>query len=120
MEAPLALHFVFPRGCACVAAALTCCMGIANALDCPQVPPTSSPVWVDILSNNIDSAGIPGESFLFSGLQGNPRTPGQSLPMLVQTPASAIGAADTHTYPGGPPYFYSNSSGASINCFPGI
>lgn len=58
---------------------------------------------------------------MFSGLQGNPRTPGQSLPFTVQTPSSAIGAYDTHTFPGGPnPPFYSNSSGASVNCFPGI
>jgi hypothetical protein len=106
--------------CVCAATVLTFSIGVASALDCPQVAPTSAPVWVDIVSNNVDSAGIPGESFLFSGLQGNPRTPGQSLPMVVQTPPSAIGAADPHTFPGGPPYFYSNSSGASINCFPGI
>jgi len=30
-----------------------------------------------------------------------------------------MGAYDTHTFPHGP-VFYSNSSGASINCFPGI
>ena len=56
---------------------------------------------------------------MFSGLQGNPRTPGQSLPFTVQVPSSAIGAYDTHTFPGGP-VFYSNSSGASVNCLPGI
>ena len=56
---------------------------------------------------------------MFSGLQGNPRTPGQSLPFTVQVPPSAIGAYDTHTFPGGP-VFYSNSSGASINCLPGV
>jgi hypothetical protein len=90
-------------------------------LDCPQIAPGKAPVWVDILSNNLDSAGAPGTSFLFAAMQGNPRTPGQSLPFTAPTPPSAIGAYDTHVFPGGPDGpFYSSSSGASVNCFPGI
>jgi hypothetical protein len=87
---------------------------VATALDCPPVPPdtevTRMPEWSDILPNT---------SFLFSGLQPNPRTPLESLPFTVKTPPSATGAYDTHTFPAGPVY-YSNSSGASINCLPGI
>jgi len=98
---------------------------IAAALDCPQVAPAPQaremnvPDWSDILSNRFSSAGSPGTSFLFSGLQPNPRTPGQSLPFTVETPPSATGAYDTHTFPAGALY-YSNSSGASIDCLPGI
>jgi len=93
--------------------------GIATALDCPQVTPTRVPDWSDILSNRFSSAGAPGTSVLFSGLQANPRTPGQSLPFTVETPPSATGAYDTLTFPAGP-LFYSNSSGPSIDCLPGI
>ena len=93
--------------------------GTASALDCPQVTPTRVPEWSDILSNRFDNAGSPGTSFHFSGLQANPRTPGQSLPFTVETPPSATGAYDTHPFPAGPAY-YSNSSGASIDCLPGI
>jgi hypothetical protein len=93
--------------------------GVASAVDCPQVTPRRLPDWSDILSNRFDSAGSPGTSFLFSNMQANPRTLGQSLPFTIETPPGATGAYDTHTFPAGPLY-YSNSSGASINCLPGI
>lgn len=95
--------------------------GAARALDCPQIAPGPVPLWVDIVSNSVDSAGVPGTSFLFAAMQGNPRTPGQSLPFTAPTPPSATGAPDTHVFPGGPDApFYSNASGASVNCLPGI
>jgi hypothetical protein len=105
----------------CLIAALSVAGGVARALDCPQIAPGKTPVWVDILSNNLDSVGSPGASFMFAAMQGSPRTPGQSLPFTAQIPPSAIGAYDTDVFPGGPAGpFYSNSSGASVNCFPGI
>lgn len=88
----------------CFAAALT------GTPICPQVQPTMAPAWVDIVSFT---------AFAFSNLERIPRKPGRSLPFTVLTPSSAIGAYDPHTFPVGPP-FYSNSSGASIDCVPGL
>src|ERR1700688_2725477 len=95
------------------------CCAAAGAPICPQVTPGMAPAWVDIVSNHVNSAGSPGTWFEFSNLERTPRKPGRSLPLTVATPASAIGAYDAHTFPGGPP-FYSNSSGASIECLPGL
>jgi hypothetical protein len=100
-------------------AAILLWRGIGSALDCPQIKPTRVPEWSDILSNRFSNTGSPGTSFLFSGLQANPRAQGESLPFTVETPPSATGAYDTHTFPAGPVY-YSNSSAASIGCLPGI
>ena len=87
--------------------------GTAWALVCPQVTPANPPAfWVGLPANNFTS-------FAFFDLERNPRTPGQSLPFTVQTPSSAIGAFDPHTFPEGPP-FYSNSSRGERNCLPGI
>jgi hypothetical protein len=86
---------------------------------CPQVTPTATPAWADIVSNSFNALGSPGEFFLFSNLQRIPRKPGQSLPLTVRTPQSPVGAYDGHTFPAGPVY-YSNSSGASIVCLPGL
>ncbi len=74
---------------------------------------------VDIVSNAVNGFGSAGTSFLFSELEKIPRKPGQSLPLVVRTPPGVVGAYDTHTFPAGPP-FYSNSSGASIKCLPGL
>jgi len=86
---------------------------------CPQVAPTAVPAWVDLISNRVTSFGSPGTALLFNDLNSNVRTPGQRLPYTVEVPASAIGSMDIHTYPAGP-VFYSNSSGASISCLPGV
>jgi hypothetical protein len=88
----------------CLAAAL------AGAPICPQVQPKTAPAWADI---------SPLTSFLFSDLQRIPRKPGQKLPFTVRTPPGPVGAYDSHTFPAGPP-FYSNATGASIDCLPSL
>jgi hypothetical protein len=93
--------------------------GAAAAIECPPGAPTSIPVWIDVVSNKLDGAGYPATSFAFSGLDRDPRKRGQTLPFTVYTPATAIGGYDTDKFPGGPP-FYSNASGDSIDCLPGI
>jgi hypothetical protein len=103
----------------CFAVALSLSDRVAGTPICPQVTPTTAPTWVDIVSNHFDDIGSPGTFFLFSNLERNPRKPGQSLPITVRTPASPIGTYDGHTYPAGP-LFYSNSSGASVECLPGL
>ncbi len=87
---------------------------------CPQIAPATEPAWIDLISNNFSSFGTPGTSLLFNDLNSDVRTPGQQLPLAFEVPPSAIGAIDTHTYPATGPVFYSNASGASIDCLPGI
>jgi len=97
--------------------------GVASFLagaPCPQVAPPSEPVWVDLVSNNFSPIGTPGIALLFDNMNSDTRTPGQRLPFTVEVPASPIGSIDTHTYPDDGPVFYSNASGASLNCLPGI
>lgn len=106
------------RGIASLAyliAASTLCGGF-----CPQIAPPAQPVWTDALPNNFTSIGSPGTALLFDNMNTDTRTPGQHLPLTFQVPASPIGAIDTHTYPGTGPIFYSNASGASIDCLPGL
>jgi hypothetical protein len=103
----------------CFVAAVSLLVGVASAGLCPQVTPTTTPGWRDILSNMFDGFGSPGTSFVFADMAKVPRKTGQSLPFTVRTPPSAIGAYDSHTFPAGPT-FYSNSSGASIDCVPGL
>jgi len=103
----------------CVAAALSLSDEVAGTPICPQVAPTTAPAWVDIISNSFNALGSPGEFFLFSNLERTSRKPGQSLPLTVRTPSSPIGTYDGHTFPAGP-LFYSNSSGASVECLPGL
>ena len=86
---------------------------------CPQVTPASAPSWADVISNSFNALGSPGEFFLFSNIERTPRKPGQTLPLTVRTPQSPVGAYDGHTFPAGPLY-YSNASGASIVCLPGL
>jgi hypothetical protein len=88
--------------------------GASGTPICPQVTPAAAPAWTDAVSNS-----SPGEFFLFSNLERTPRKPGQTLPLTVRTPQSPIGAYDGHEFPAGPLY-YSNSSGASIVCLPGL
>jgi hypothetical protein len=92
----------------------------AVAPPCTQITPTTAPAWVDAVSNKFNALGSPGEFFLFSNLERIPRKQGQTLPMTVRTPQSPIGVYDGHTFPAGPLLFYSNSSGASIECVPGL
>ena len=99
------------------------CLLAASTLpgaSCPQIAPPAQPDWLDLISNTFSPIGTPGTSLLFDNLNTNTRTSGQTLPYTVEVPASPIGAIDTHTYPATGPIFYSNSSGASINCLPGI
>jgi hypothetical protein len=103
----------------CLAAGLSLSGRAAGTPVCPEVTPTIVPAWVDIISNHFNDLGSPGTSFLFSNLERNPRRPGQSLPVNVQTPPGALGTYDAHIFPAGP-VFYSNSSGASIECLPGL
>lgn len=101
---------------------LACC-GVAwcvSGAPCPQIAPPAEPLWVDLVSNGITSIGIPATALFFNDLNSDIRTPGQNLPYTVETPPSAIGAIDTHTYSATGPVFFSNSSGASVNCLPGI
>lgn len=85
--------------------------GAARAGLCPPIAPATTPAWVDIAS--------PVTSFVFANMAKVPRKPGQKLPFTVRTPPGSVGAYDTHTYPAGP-VFYSNSSGASVECIPGL
>jgi hypothetical protein len=103
-----------------VSSLLCIAAGAAGAPLCPQIAPTTVPAWVDVLSNHFNALGSPGTYFLFSNLEREPRKPGQSLPITVRTHQSAVGAYDGHTFPAGGPIYYSNSSGASIECLPGL
>ena len=98
----------------CFAVTLSLSGTAVGAPPCPPVVPSITPAWVDIMSNN-----SPGTAFLFSGMNRNPRRPDRRLPFTVRIPPDAIGAPDPHTFPSGPP-FYSNASGASIDCLPGL
>ena len=96
------------------------CASSLSGSSCPQIAPSAQPIWTDLLPNNVTGVGSPGTGLFFDNMNPNTRTPGQRLPLTFQVPASAIGSADTHVYPGTGPIFYSNSSGASIDCLPGI
>lgn len=87
---------------------------------CPQIAPSQQPAWIDLISNHFSSFGLPGTSLLFDNMNTDTRSPGQALPLTFEVPPSPVGAIDTHTFPAGPPVFYSNASGASIDCLPGI
>lgn len=102
---------------------LLACLAAASSLSaglCPQIAPPAEPAWIDLISSGFSPIGLPGTALLFDNLNTNPRTPGQTLPYTVQVPSSPIGAIDTHTFPATGPIFYSNASGASIDCLPGI
>ncbi len=109
---------VSPRGC--VPLTWLIAASTLSGGNCPQIAPPAEPAWADLVSSSFNSFAPPGTALLFDNLNTNPRTPGQTLPFTVQVPASPIGAIDTHTYPGTGPVFYSNASGASIECLPGI
>lgn len=108
----------FARGIVSLAPYLVAAASL-TAASCPQIAPPDEPAWVDLISNSVTSFGSPGTALLFNDLNPNVRTPGQRLPYTVEVPPSNIGSIDIHTYPAGS-VFYSNSSGASINCLPGI
>ena len=102
-----------------IAAGLTLSGGALGAPICPQFTPPTAPAWTDLLSNPLSDSGSPGTFFRFSNLERKPRKQGQKLPVTVQTPPGAVGTYDSHIFPAGP-VFYSNSTGASIECLPGL